>query len=109
MSHLWITVVVTLGTALFLSLMAAALAVPIRPDVLRLTQRCVCPPGAGMRVDTSKASYHRPGERGLVVTCVGRGDPRSVTGKAFLWLWVLFFAFALPVGALLAMVVWAWL
>ena len=109
MSELWITGLVTAGAALFLSLMAAALAVPFRPEVLRLTQRCVCPAGAWMRVEVSKASYHRPGERGLVVTCVGRGDPRSVTGKAFLWLWVLFFAVALPVGALLAVAVRAWL
>ncbi|MCU0521010.1 MAG: hypothetical protein MUF84_09990 [Anaerolineae bacterium] len=104
MSQLWVTVLVTLGAALFLSLMAAALAVPIRPDILRLVQCCVCPAGAWMRVDVSKASYHRPGERGLVATCEGRGDPRSVTGIAFFWLWVLFFAGALPVGAFVALV-----
>jgi len=96
MSQLWITVLVTLGVALLLSLLATALAVLVRPDVLRLTERCVCGSGLRMVVQASDAGARR------TVTCLG--DPRSVVGRAFVWLWTLVFAVTLPVGAFLAVV-----
>lgn len=96
MSQLWITVLVTLGAALSLSFLAATLALLVRPDVLRLTERCVCGSGSQMVVQAAGDGVRR------AVTCLG--DPRSVAGKAYLWLWTLAFAVALPVGAFLALV-----
>jgi len=98
-----------LGVALFLSLMALAIALPLRPDILRVTERFVCPAGARMDVTLTKSSYHRPGESGLVVTCRGQGKDEYVNARALLYLWLLFFVVALPVAATLGILASRWL
>jgi hypothetical protein len=102
MPDLWVTTLAVLGSAGLLSLMAASLAVVVRPGILSLLGRWVCPSGTKMVVQSVKASYHRPGERGLVAICEGRDISRLVTGRAFLSVWLLSFAVVLPLAALLA-------
>ncbi len=87
--------VIIIGLALFVSLMALAVIVPLRPGWIRITERFVCPRGSTMEVQTSKLSYHRPGERGLVVMCKGPGGTTSINGRAVFCLWLIFFICAL--------------
>jgi hypothetical protein len=53
----------------------------------------------------TKLSYHRPGERGIVVSCRGPGVSRYVNAKAFLWLWIIFFAASLPLAAVIGVLI----
>ena len=80
---------IALAVGAFCAAMVLALVIPLRPDVLRITQRIVCPPGSSLLIRVVKLSYHRPGERGLTVVCRGPDGDRSVIGRAVFWLWVL--------------------
>ena len=92
---------IAVGVAVWLALMGLAATLPIAPAFfLRLTERFVCPPGTKMEVRTFRATYHRPGERGLEVTCVGPGVSKDAKVKAILALWALYLVPALPLAVL---------
>jgi len=91
---------IAVGVAMWLAIMGLAVTLPLAPArFLRLTERIVCPAGTKMEVKTFQHTYHRPGERGLEVRCVGRGVNKDVKFKALLTLWLVYFAlsFALTV------------
>lgn len=94
-------ILITLGLAIFLSLIGIAVVIPIYPNIIRITESFVCPPGMKMKVEKVKLSYHRPGEKGIIVSCHGHGETIYVKAKALLCLWVIFFVFSLPVAAML--------
>lgn len=97
-------ILIIIVTAIWLALMALAICVPYRPQVIKLTRRWVCPPGSEMRIESSVASYHRPGEKGLIVECVHPdGTARLVTGKAISYLACQFFVLALPLATMLVL------
>lgn len=77
-------VLAILGTAFFLSLMAFAVALNIRPDIVRITERFVCPAGTKMEVDVVHHEPEQPRAREIVVTCRGRGKTECVNAKALL-------------------------
>jgi len=54
--------------------MGFAIAVPIYPNIIRITQSFVYPLGSKMKVQKVKLSYHRPGEKGIIIFCHSRGD-----------------------------------
>jgi hypothetical protein len=96
-------VVVLVG--LFIAAMLMSLLIAVSPTSLRVTERLVCPRGSHMRVDVVKLSYHRPGERGIVVSCEG-ADAGNVRAKAVAWLFAML---VLPSVALAAWLVpWLW-
>ena len=102
-------VLIILGVALWLALMGLAVVLPLRPGVLRITRKIVCPPGCEIRVGTSVASYHRPGERGLFVECVDpNGDSKLITNKAVAVFTGLLFLTALPISAMGVFLVHFW-
>lgn len=105
---MWTLVLIVLGLAFFFSMMAFAIALPLRPQIVRVTERLVCPTGTSMEVITAKLSYHRPGERGLVVTCQGQGPVAYVNAKAFVYLWLIFFACSLPLAIAAGLLVQGW-
>jgi hypothetical protein len=103
-------IVIILGVAAWLGLMGMALALPIYPGTVRITRWLVCPPGTEMRVGTFVASYHRPGQRGITIECVGAdGITRDVKVKALLALWALFFGVSLPAAAVIVLLAYRWL
>ena len=93
------------GGAFFLSMMAFAIILPIKPTVVQITERFVCERGSKMDVQIVKHSYHRPGERGIVVTCRGNGESKYVNAKAFLTLWLLFFIGSLPIAIVVGVLI----
>lgn len=102
-------VLIILGVAVWLAVMGLAVVLPLRPGVLSVTQKFVCPPGCEMRVRTSVASYHRLGERGLVVECIApNGESKLVTGKAVAVFTGLLFMAALPISIVGVFLVRVW-
>ncbi len=63
---------IILGVAIWLAFMGMAVALVIRPDSVRITERFLCPPGTEMKVE------------------------RKV--KALLLLWGMFFVASLPIS-----------
>ena len=88
-----------LGSMLFfVPTMVFIIILPLKPEVVLITQRFVCPPDRKMEVQTMRHTYHRPGERAIVVTCCGSGEPKIVNRKALWILWLIFFVLSLPVS-----------
>jgi hypothetical protein len=102
-------VLIIFGTAFFLSSMAFGIAIRFRPNIVLITERFVCSAGAKMEVELVKLSYHRPGEKGIVVSCTGQGETQYVNAKALPCLWFIFFVGALPVATLLGVLIWGWI
>lgn len=102
-------VLIILGIAFLLSSMAFGIALRIRPGIVLITKRFVCPAGARMEAELVKLSYHRPGEKGIVVSCTGQGETHYVNAKALPCLWFVFFLGALPVATLLGVLIWRWI
>lgn len=102
-------VLAVLGVALFLSLIALAVVLPIRPGIVRVTERLVCPAGTRMEVEMVRHSYHRSGERGIVVRCRGQGRTEQVNGRALVALWLIFYLASLPVAAVVVVLVNRWI
>jgi len=75
------------GCSLWLSAMVLAAIIPLRPGALRLVAPLVCRKGERMEITTTKASYHRPGERGLVIECVSNSARRRVVFKTVFAAW----------------------
>ena len=98
-----------LGTGFFLSLMAFAVALNIRPDIVRITERFVCPAGSEMEVDIVHYDPQQPRAREIVVTCRGRGKTEYVNAKALLSLWFIFFVASLPVATVVVMLASRWI
>jgi hypothetical protein len=102
-------VLAILGTAFFLSLMAFAVALNIRPDIVRITERFVCPAGSEMEVDIVHYDPQQPRAREIVVTCRGRGKTEYVNAKALGSLWLLFFVPSLPVATVVVLLASKWI
>jgi hypothetical protein len=96
---------ITIGLAVFFSLIGIAILIPIYPNIIRITESFVCPPGSKMEVQKVKLSYHRPGEKGIIVSCHSDGETLYVKGKALLCLWFLFFLISLPITARLGVLI----
>lgn len=89
------------GVSLWLGLMGMTFALPVRPNIVRITKRFVCPPGTEMQVETYVYPYHRPGERAIGVYAVSANGARtSVKAKAMIALVLMFSVAALPVTIL---------
>ena len=98
-------ILMIISIALFLSIMLIALLLSIRPSIMCITERFVCPTGTKMDVQINTSGDHRGEQRGLVVACRGKGQPKYVNGKAFLWLWLIFFAGSLTPAVLIGIVI----
>ena len=102
-------VLAILGTAFFLSLMAFAVVLNIRPDIVRITERFVCPAGTEMEVDVLHHQPDQPWARQIVVTCKRWGKTEWANAKALLSLWFLFLVASLPVAAVVVVLVSRWI
>jgi P pilus assembly chaperone PapD len=102
-------VLAILGAAFFLSLMAFAVALNIRPDIVRITGRFVCPAGTKMEVDVLHNQPDQPWARQIVVTCQRWGKTEWANAKALLSLWFLFFVASLPVAAVVVILASRWI
>ncbi len=73
-----------LAVSVFLAVVICGTAVSVKPRFLERLAFMVRRPGEKLELRVTKASYHRPGERGLVATCSGPPGNRIVTGRLFL-------------------------
>ncbi len=87
MSGLVLLLLVT-GGGMFIALMITAAAASIDPNVFRLVSRLVCRPGEKLCIVTTRAGYHRPGERGLVIECVCGQRRRRVVFRTVFTAWL---------------------
>jgi hypothetical protein len=92
---------ITLGVAIWLAFMIFAAALAIRPEVVMVVKRFVCPPGTEMIVQTEVYSYHHPGQRALVVYSDGPEGRKDIKTRALLALWLFFFVLSVPVSLIL--------
>jgi hypothetical protein len=91
-----------LGVSLWLGIMGMAFALPINPNIARITKRFVCPPGAEMKIETFVYPYHKPGERAIGIYAVSaNGSRTSVKAKAMVALVLIFTLAALPLTIML--------
>ncbi len=73
-----------LAVSLFLAVIVCGAVVSVKPRILERFAFMVRRPGETLELRVTKASYHRPGERGLVAVCSGPPGNRTVTGRLFL-------------------------
>lgn len=86
-----------LGVSLWLGIIGMAFALPINPNIARITKRFVCPPGAEMKIETYVYPSHKPGERAIGIYAVSaNGNRTSVKAKAMVTLVLIFSLVALP-------------
>ena len=90
-------VLIFVGGSFWISMMILAVVLPLFPKALRVTAPLICRSGEKMEIHVGKASYHRPGERGLAIECVGTGR-RTVTLRAFFLAWVVLSILILIIG-----------
>ncbi len=79
-SQLVLTIV---GGSLWTSMMIVSAITLVYPKWLMVTAPVICRSGEQMEFHIGRASYHRPGERGITITCVGSSGRRPVTLRAF--------------------------
>jgi hypothetical protein len=91
--------------SLWLSMMIVAIITTAFPKALRLMAPLVCRSGEEMTVFIGKASYHRPGERGLLIQCKGDMGSRIVTIRTVLLAMIVLAIPMMIVGALVVLVI----
>jgi hypothetical protein len=95
-------ILIMIFVALWLSFMLLAIVLPLRPGFVRITRRLVCRRSRGMQVEYFRASYHHPGQRGILITCIDEdGRQHDVKVKAIFALWLIFFLVSLLVAGLI--------
>lgn len=98
-------IAIDLGVSVFLAFMALAVVVPLSPGVLSIFGPLVCGKGESLSLQFVKLSYHRPGERGLVVECVGPSGRRNVRFRLLLYAFLASFLIVFLVGMVVAFIV----
>lgn len=98
-----------IGVALFLSIIAFAVALNIRPEIVCITEYFVCPAGRKMQVDIIHHDPRQPRAREIVVTCRGEGKTELVNAKALLNLWFIFYLASLPFANVVMILARMWL
>jgi hypothetical protein len=98
-------ILIVMAVAIWLAIMMMAATLPFWPGILKITRFLVCPAGSKMEVGTFTATYHRPGQKGLNVTCVVNGEIRDVKIRALLVLLLMSYLVALAICAAVAILI----
>ena len=98
-------VLIIVGGSLFTSGMVVSAITRIYPKWLKVTAPVICRRGEQMGYHLGRASYHRPSETGLTLTCVGSSGIRTVTLRAFFLMWMVFAVPMLIIGAVVVVVI----
>jgi len=96
---------IDLGVSVFLAFMALAVVVPLSPGVLSFFGPLVCRKDEKLTLTWTKASYHRPGERGLVAECVGPSGRRNAVFRLLFFAFLAFFLVSFLAGLIIAVFV----
>ena len=87
------------------SLLLFTLAITLRPSLLLLTRRIVCPRGMTMEITRSHLSHHAQGEKSYVISCSGNGKTIYVNAKAYFCFWGFCLLVAAPIGVILGLLI----
>jgi len=99
-------VLIIVGGSLYTSLMIVSAITYVYPKWLKVTAPVICRSGEQMRVWVGHATYHRPSERGLTITCVSSAEIiRAVTLRAFFLAWIVLAIPMLIVGAVSVVII----
>ena len=96
-----VTILIIIGISLWLSVMLLAVAIPINPKILNLTKSIICNKDEKLIIKKVKLSYHRPGEKGVIVERIGPKGRENVKVKALFTLWIIFFLWILLISLLI--------
>ena len=94
------TLLLVILSTIALSLFLFTLAITLRPTLLLLTRRFVCPRGMTMEITRSHLSHHAQGEKSYVISCSGGGKTVYVNGKAYFCFWGFCLLAAAPLGVI---------
>ena len=92
-------VLIIVGGSLYTSSMIVSAITYVYPKWLKVTAPVICRRLEQMEFHVGRASYHRPSERGLTITCVGSAGRRPVTLRAFFLAWIVLAILMLIIGA----------
>jgi hypothetical protein len=99
-------IIVSLGIAIWLAFILMAILLPIKPDVLRITEKLSCPEGSELIIQTVVYSYHRPGQRALEISIKDKnGIIKNAMLKVFAIFWMILFVISLPIALFLVVVI----
>jgi hypothetical protein len=95
-------IIVSLGIAIWLAFILMAILLPIKPDVLKITEKLVCPEGSELIIQTAVYSYHRPGQKALEISSRDKnGIIKNAMLKVMAIFWMMLFAISLPIALIL--------
>lgn len=90
---------IIVGASVWMAGMALAIALPVKPSIVKIIEKLVCPANTKMEVTTEVYSYHRPGQRAIHIFYIDEnGSERNIGGRAIFFLTLLFFILSLPIS-----------
>jgi hypothetical protein len=98
-------VVIIICSSLWVSMMTVTVITLTFRRALELVAPLVCRRGEEMTFFIGKASYHRPGERGLLIQCEGAMRSRIVTLRTVLLAWIVLSILMMIVGAVVVVAI----
>jgi hypothetical protein len=96
---------IILVVSIWLAFMGLGISLPIKPSVVKITRRLVCPSGSEMHVDVSGGS-----QKSIHVYITDEnGNNQTINGRAFIVLWGIYFLISLPISAFIVRLVYRWI
>jgi hypothetical protein len=99
-------IIVSLGVAIWLTFMMIAILLPLKPNILKITEKIVCPEGSKLIIQTAVYSYHKPGQRALeIYSKDNSGIVKNAGLKVISIFWMMLFVVNLPVSIILVILI----
>ena len=99
-------IIVSLGVAIWLTFMMMAILLPLKPGILKITEKIVCPEGTELIIQTAVHSYHRSGQRALeIYSRDNNGIVKNVGFKVISIFLMILFVMNLPISIILVTII----
>jgi hypothetical protein len=100
------SIIISLGLALWISIMIIAVILPVKPNILGITKSLVCPKGSELIVQTAVYSYHRPGQKALEISIKdNNGMVKNAVFKVVSVFWLILFLISVPISIILMILI----
>lgn len=90
-----------IGVAVWLAFVIFSLTLSIRPETVKIIKVFICQPDVEMIVQTETYSYHRPGQRAIIIHADGPDGLRDIKARALVALWLFYFVLSIPIATIL--------
>jgi hypothetical protein len=95
---------ISVGVAVWMAFMLLAILLPLNPNLLKVTEKIVCPAGSELIIQKAVYSYHRPGQSALEISIRdNNGVSKSAGIKVIPFFWMILFLASLPISILIVM------